>query len=306
MTKTNTMTYNPWPALSAAEFSQTSHLLHMCVQMIGKLMLIQPFEPHWANLAMPLTSRGITTGMIPFSSGTFSIDVDFIDHLIICTTSWGEKREIKLRSQSVAELFESITTALNCIGVQVQINQKPQEVSNPINFDQDTTSRMYDREVVNAWWRIMVSTYRVLLKYHSKFYGITPKIGLFWGTLDLRDARYKGAHLPVDKETANFISRNSMDDAQFEVGWSASNEKYLVPSFFAFAYPKPSNFERAKVKPASAKWVAAINEFVLDYEELRQANDPDAELLLFFESTYHAMEELGKWDPTLIVSGKPT
>lgn len=305
MSNAAVISYEPWPAFSAEEFSKTSHLLHMCIQIIGKLMLNQPFEPHWANLAMPLTSRGITTGIIPFQLGTFSIDIDFIDHVIVFTSSWGKEGKVKLASQSVAELKDKIFKTLLSLGVNIQINQKPQEVSNPIDFDQDTTPRVYDGKIVNAWWRIMLSTYRVLLKYHAKFYGITPKIGLFWGTLDLRDARYKGGHLSITKETSNFISRNAMDDYQFEVGWSSNNEKYLTPSFFAFTYPKPAGLEDAKVKPARAKWISAINEFILDYDDLRKSKDPEAELLLFFESTYEATANLAKWDPTLVVSGKP-
>lgn len=296
---------DPWPSFSVEEFGKTSHLLHMCIQMVGKLMLTQPFEPHWANLAMPLTARGLGTGIIPFHSGVYSVEIDFIQHAIIFTSSWGNEERVNLASQSVADLMKKVYQALNNLGVDIKINQKPQEVSNPINFDQDTAPRIYDEKIVNTWWRIMLSTYRVLLKYHSKFYGITPRIGLFWGTLDLRDARYKGDHLPLTKETSNYISRNAMDDAQFEVGWSSSNEKYPVPSFFAFAYPKPEGYEKSRIKPTNAKWVPAINEFILDYESLRQSKDPEAELLLFFESTYQAMADLAKWEPDLIVSGKP-
>lgn len=301
----NTVTYDPWPAFSAEEFKKTSHLLHMGLQAIGKLMLTLPFEPHWANLGMTLTSRGLTTGMIPFRLGTFSVDIDFIDHVIICTSSWAKEGKIKLNSMSVAELTGKIFKTLNDMGVNIKINQKPQEISNPIAFDQDTAPQVYDEKVVNAWWRIMISTYRVLLKYHAKFYGITPRIGLFWGTLDLRDARYKGLHLPMTKATSNYIARNSMDDAQVEVGWSCSNEKYPKPSFFGFAYPKPKGFEQAKIKPNAAKWVPEISEFILDYDELRKSKDPEGDLLSFFESNYQAVAELEKWDPTLIVSGKP-
>ncbi len=296
--------YDPWPELSAEEFQKTAHLLHMCVQAIGKLMLTLPFEPHWANIAMPLTSRGVTTGMIPYHLGTFSVDMDFIDHSIICTTSWGKVGKVKLRSMSVAELTGEVFKTLKSMGVDIEINQTPQEVSNPIAFDQDRAPRDYNEKVVNAWWRIMVSTYRVLLKHHSKFYGITPKIGLFWGTLDLRDARYKGVHLPITKATSNFIARNAMDDVQFEVGWSSSNEKYPNPSFFAFAYPKPDGYEHAKISPKGAKWVPAINEFILDNDELRKSKDPEGDLLAFFETGYRAFAELGKWDPQLLVRGK--
>ncbi len=241
-----------WPEFSKEKFDKTSHLLHMGIQVIGKLMLAQPFEPHWANIAMPLTSRGITTGMIPYGRGTYSVDMDFIDHVMIFTSSWGQKGSVKLTSMSVAELLDKIFQTLQAIGVMAKINLNPQEVANPIPFDEDRSPSVYDEKVVNAWWRILVSTYRCLTVYHSRFYGITPKIGLFWGTLDLRDARYKGLHLPITKQTSSFIARNAMDDAQFEVGFSASNEKYPTPSFFAFAFPKPKGFEKAKIKPSGS------------------------------------------------------
>lgn len=293
-----------WPEFSKEKFNKTSHLLHMGIQVIGKLMLSQPFEPHWANLAMPLTSRGITTGMIPYGSGTYSIDMDFIDHVMIFTSSWGKVGSIKLSSMPVAELTDKIFKTLLTMGIKTKINVNPQEVANPIPFDEDTSHRIYDKKVVNAWWRILISTYRALTVYHSKFYGITPKIGLFWGTLDLRDARYKGLHLPVTKQTYSFIARNAMDDAQFEVGFSASNEKYPTPSFFAVGFPKPEGFEKAKITPHYAKWVPAIHEFILDYTDLVKSKDPEGELFHFFESSYEACAALDKWDPKLIVSGK--
>lgn len=289
----------PWPALTADDFDKTSYLLHRGLQIIGKLMLSAPFDPHWAHLAMPLTSRGLTTGLIPYGTETFSIDIDFFTHEILISTSTGERASIQLKAMTVNELEKQIFTALHKLGITLSINEKPQEVSNAIPFHEDTAPRVYEEKTVHTWWRIMLSTTRVLLKYHAKFYGITPKIGLFWGTLDLRDARYKGVHLPGP--FPNFIARNAMDDVQFEVGWSASNEKYPLPSFFAYAYPKPEGYEKAAIEPKTAKWVTAINEFVLDYDDLRKSKDPEADLMRFFESTYKALG----WDPQLTVTGQP-
>jgi hypothetical protein len=297
------LTYDPWPALSAEEFKPSSHLLYMCVQVIGKLMLYQAFKPHWANLAMPLTSRGLTTGMIPYQRATFSVDIDCIDHVIIFTSSWGATATLKLSSMSVAELTHAIFQKLESIGVKLKINQQSQEMSKPVLFNEDKEPRVYDGKIVNAWWRILLSTSCVLEEFHSRFYGITPQIGVCWGTLDLRDARYKGIFLP--QNTADFITRNAMDDEQFEVGFSANNEKYPVPSFFAFAYPKPEGFEKSILKVSAAKWVPAINEFILDYDDLRKSKNPEKDLLEFFESSYQAFATLAKWDPKLIVSGKP-
>jgi hypothetical protein len=299
------LNYEAWPPFSAEEFKRSSHFLYMCIQVIGKLMLMKPFEPHWANLAMPVTSRGLTTGLIPYGEGVFSVDMDCIDHQIIFASSWGKSATLKLTSTSVAELTHAILQKLVTIGVNAEINQNPQEMSHPVPFNQDTEARIYDEKIVNTWWRILVSTTRVLEKFHSRFYGISPNIGLCWGTLDLRDARYKGVFLPIPKNMSDYITRNAMDDEQFEVGFSANNEKYPVPSFFAFTYPKPEGFEEVKLKQAAVKWIPAINEFILDYDELRKSQNPDAELLTFFESTYAAFANLAKWETKLVVSGKP-
>jgi hypothetical protein len=84
--------YQPWPPFSTEYFKPSSHLVYMCVQIIGKLMSTQPPTPHWANLAMPMTSRGFTTGTLPYAAGTFSVDMDCIDHTLLFTSSWGQNR----------------------------------------------------------------------------------------------------------------------------------------------------------------------------------------------------------------------
>ena len=48
--------------------------------------------------------------------------------------------------------------------------------------------------------------------------------------------------------------------------------------------------------PDAARFDAALGEFVLDYEAVRAAPDPDAALLAFLESTYDAAADLGGWD----------
>jgi hypothetical protein len=305
MSNMDELQHEPWPALTAATFEPTSHLLYMGLQVIGKLMLTKPFEPHWANLAMPLTSRGMTTGVIPYRTDTFSVDVDFIDHVVTINVSTGKRGQIKLQSMSVAELTERILHTLSQAGVDLIIDLNPQEMSNSIPFNDDIARRVYDEKVVNAWWRIMLSTYRVLLQYHAKFYGISPVVGLCWGTLDLRDARYKGLHLPVNKAASSYIGRNGMDDVQVEVGFSCNNENYPFPAFFGFAYPLPDELPNAGMKPDGVKWVAKASEFMLDYETLRQSKQPDVDLLVFFETFYQTVAKLAKWDPSLMVSGKP-
>ena len=60
--------------------------------------------------------------------------------------------------------------------------------------------------------------------------------------------------------------------------------------------PTPEGFGEAKVRPDAARFDTALGEFILDYEAVRSAADPDAALLAFLQSSYEAAANLGGWD----------
>jgi Family of unknown function (DUF5996) len=298
------ISYEPWPALPYPEFAPTQHLLHMGLQAVGKLKLKEPFEPQWGEVPLWLSSRGLTTGPIPYSGGAYEVTIDLISHQVGCTTSWGSSGHYDLGSMSVAKFVAQLFDLLHKAGINVSINLKPQEVPNPIPFDQDTLPRPYDPKLVNACWRILLSTQRVMQACRGRFKGKMQPIGLMWGTLDIRDVRYNGKPA-APGEKADYIRRNAMDAELIEVGWWSGSAAYPKPAFYSFTYPQPKKIEHAKISPASARWEPAMGEFLLDYDDLRQSKDPDADLLSFFESTYNAGAESAGWDPHLVGSGIP-
>ncbi len=297
--------YDPWPLLPYEDFKSTKYLLHMSLQAIGKLKLATPFEPHWSNVALWLTAQGLTTGPIPYGTGVFAVDLDMIAHQVICTASWGGVSKFGLGPMSVAQFTDKLFDALRSIGIHPYINLMPQEILDPIAFDKDTQHRHYNRNLANAWWRILVSSSRALQKYHARFTGRTPSVGLMWGTFDLRDARYLGAHIKTDGPNAGYIRRNSMDDAQVEAGWWSGDERYPHAGYFSFLYPEPKKISEAKIKPIKAKWVDSLGEFILDYDDVRSSKDPEGDLLQFLESTYECEATRAGWESELISAGKP-
>lgn len=299
------MNYNPWPELPYPVFKTTQYLLHMTTQAMGKLKLKTPFEPHWGNVALWVTSRGLTTGPIDYEAGIFSVDMDLIQHEINCHASWGATSKFKLTSTSVAQLTQMLFQALRSMDITMSVNSMPQEIPNPIPFEQDTETRLYHPELANAWWRILVSSQRILQRYHARFTGTTPPVGLMWGTFDLRDARYQGIPVPTTGANADYIRRNAMDVAQVEAGWWSGNEQYPRPAYFSFIYPQPQGIEKFQPKPSAAKWEKSLGEFILDYDVIRQSKNPEVDLLAFFESTYQAEAERAGWDPKLIGKGVP-
>lgn len=296
--------YHPWPELLYEEFMPTAYLLHMSVQAVGKLKLTAPFEPHWDHVPLWVIASGLTSGPIAYGKGDFTVDVDFVTHELICKTSWGQIGGFALASRSVAQFTQLLFSTLHSVGVDITINTKPQEVSNPIPFEQDTQNRPYNATLANAWWRILLSSQHVMESYHARFLGRTPPIGLMWGTFDLRDVRYNGKQIDADRKMG-FIERNAMDAEMIEVGWWPGNQAYPQPAYFSFTYPPVAGFEDVKIQPVSAAWNKELGEFVLDYEAVRKAKDPAADLLAFFETTYSAGAEKANWDSHLVGSGKP-
>ena len=50
------------------------------------------------------------------------------------------------------------------------------------------------------------------------------------------------------------------------------------------------------MRPEAAFWSKELGEFILPYDAVRTARDPEAALMAFLQSTYEAAADLGKWD----------
>jgi hypothetical protein len=74
-------------------------------------------------------------------------------------------------------------------------------------------------------------------------------------------------------------------------------------AFYAYAYPEPDGFQEYAVKPDAAYYLKEMGEFVLPYDAVRAADDPDAMLLDFLQSTFEAAADLAAWDRTALERG---
>ncbi len=280
-------------------------LLHMGLQMVGKLTLLKPFEPQWANVALGLTSRGLTTGPVPWQGGTFTVDADFGAHEIGVSTSWGAAAGFVLAPMSVAAWHDRFFAALGDAGIAATINEKPQEVADPIPFPADKAPRPYDHALVEAWFRALQSSAGVMQRYRACFAAKTPPIGFMWGTFDLRDVRLGGTVVPPAGADAGYIRRNAMNEDQVEAGWWPGSPAYPKAAYYSFTHPRPAGIETVDPRPAAARWDSSMGEFLLDYDDVRASGDPESALLAFLDSTYEAGATKAGWDPAWICSGRP-
>lgn len=293
-----------WPALSYPAFEPTRYLLHMALQAVGKLKLAEPFQAQWAEAPLWLNARGLTTGPIPYAGGVYEVRADFISHEMRWLTSSGASGQLPLGPTSVAAFVDTFLDQLRRAGIDTSITLMPREIPNPILFNEDKEPRPYDRDLVDAWWRILLGARRVLQVFQGRFTGKTQPIGLMWGTFDIRAPFYSGRPASPAPD-AGFIRRNAMNAELMEMGWWPGDSSYPKPAFYSFTYPQPKGIENAKVGPNAARWDAGMDEFLLDYDDLRQSGSPDRDLLAFLESTYTAGATAADWDSGLLGGGRP-
>ena len=188
---------NQWPPLPFAEWKDTAITLHMWTQIVGKIRLVlSPWTNHSWHVTLYVTSRGLTTSPIPHGSYTFEILFDFIDHQLLIDKSDGARRTIPLKPQSVAEFYRTVMKTLSDLELPVTINTTPNEIENPIPFDQDEEHRSYDREYANRFWRVLVQSDRVFKEFRSRFCGKCSPVHFFWGSFDLAVTRFSGRPAP--------------------------------------------------------------------------------------------------------------
>lgn len=287
------LTDQDWPALPLAEWEPTYRTLHMWSQIVGKIRLeLAPLENHFWNVALYLSARGLTTTPMPYRGGTFEIQFDFVNHRLQVRTADTE-RAMALAPKSVATFYKELFSLLRGLGIDVQINPKPQEVPNPIPFDQDETHASYDAEYANRLWRILRSTDVVLKQFRARFIGKASPVHFFWGSFDLCCTRFNGRRAPARK---GVITSESYSHECSSVGWWPGGGDLAGPAFYAYFAPEPEGYGQQAGRPASAEYQNKLREFILMYDDVRSAKSPAAEILEFAQSTYEAGANLASWD----------
>ncbi len=284
----------PWPALPLEAWQDTYDTLHMWLQIAGKIrMEFAPPQNHWWNTALYVTTRGLTTSPIPYQSRAFELQFDFIDHNLVIQTSEGGIRAVKLASKPVAEFYGEVMSSLHAEGIQVAINTKPQEVANPIPFDQDETHRSYDAEYANRFWRILLSTHAVLQEFRAEFLGKSSPVHFFWGSCDLACTRFSGRPAPPRK---GVITSEAYSEECSSIGWWPGGADVKGPAFYAYMAPEPPQYGEQRVQPDNAFYSRQLREFLLMYDDVRSAKSPRAEILEFAHSIYEAGADLADWN----------
>jgi hypothetical protein len=288
-----------WPSLPVAEWQDTYATLHMWTQIIGKIRLkLTPFVNHSWHSTLYVTPRGLTTSSIPSGTRTFEIIFDFLAHELRIERSDGTSKSIALKPRSVADFYQEVMNALNELDIKVKIWTMPQEVADAIPFDQDYQHTAYDSEYAQRLWRILVQADRVMKTFRSSFIGKCSPVHFFWGSFDLAVTRFSGDAAPEHPggipNMADWVTREAYSHVCSSCGfWPGGGDVEAL--FYSYAYPAPQGFKDYAIQPPEAFYSDKMQEFILPYEAVRKASNPDALLLAFFQSTYEAGANLGSW-----------
>jgi hypothetical protein len=292
---------NAWPELPYAPWRDSYETLQLWTQIVGKIRLANtPWQNHSWHVALYVTSRGLTTSPIPDGGRTFQIDFDFVDHLLLIATSDGNERRLPLRAQSVADFYAAIMAALAELGIAVSIDETPNELPSPIRFSLDRQHAAYDAEAVQRFWRVLVQADRVFKQFRTGFLGKSSPVHFFWGSFDLAVTRFSGRRAPPHPggvpHLSDDVAREAYSHEVSSAGFWPGGGAIDYPAFYSYAYPAPEGFAAASVQPDAAFFSNELGEFLLPYEAVRTAADPDRALLAFLQSTYEAAANAAQWD----------
>jgi Family of unknown function (DUF5996) len=297
---------SPWPELSYDSWRATRDTLHAHTQVLGKLAAaLAPAEPQLQHAALRLTARGWETAPLPApdGSGAFGVALDLRVHEAVAEHSDGRMRRVALApDRPVGAVTRELLAAVAELAGPVKLDLTPQETPWTTPLDEDAEHASYDRAAVEAYFAAATRAALVLAELRAPYRGRSTPVNAWWGSFDLAVSLFSGKR--VEPPADDFITRNSGDAEQIEAGWWPGDARYGKAAFFAYAYPSPPGFDQAALQPAAAHWNAGLGEFILDWDDVRNAADPHGDAVAFVRSAVlHACAVCG-WEPALADSAK--
>lgn len=290
-----------WPRFDYLDAKDTLDALRLWTQIVGKVRVaLTPWLNHGWHSTLYVSCRGLTTSPIPHGGRFFQLDLDFLDHVLRIADDDGAERTLPLAPGTVAGFHAGVLDTLAAMGLPVRIHGVPNEIPDAIAFRDDHRARPYDAEAATRLWRVLQQVDRVLHRFRTGFLGKASPVHFFWGSFDLAVTRFSGRPAPPHPGgipgLPDAITREAYSHEVSSAGFWPGGGGVEHPAFYSYAYPVPEGFGRAAVEPAEAGFHEGLGEFVLPYEAVRTAGDPDATLLSFLQSTYEAAAEAGGWD----------
>ncbi|MEE4350325.1 MAG: DUF5996 family protein [Pacificimonas sp.] len=283
-----------WPALDYPAEREVYETVHAWLQVVGKLPVrTTPWVNHGWHVAMRVVPRGFRTYVLPTGEADYELLFDILGERVLLTTSAGFSVAVPLTGQTVAAFHAELSEKLAEIGAPAPLQGGPNEVPDPaIPFDQDHRERMWDAEVAGRMHGAFLSADRVFSRFRSGFVGKSSPSHLFFGSFDLAVTRFSGRRAPTHPggfpNLPDPVTREAYSHEVVSAGFWTGGGGVDEAAFYAYTYPAKDAFGAASLEPGAAYWLGDLSEFVLPYAAVAGADDPDAALMAFLQSTYEA------------------
>jgi hypothetical protein len=294
-----------WPDLPLKAWSETCDTLQLWTQIIGKVCLAcTPLINHWWNVTSRVTARGLASPTLAYHGRVFDVVFDFVDHRLLITTGDGRAETMPLTPMAVADFYAAFMARLRGLGIDVHIWTMPGEIENCVRFEQDHTHAHYDPAFVQRFHQALLQANRVMTDFRARFIGKVSPVHFFWGSFDLAVTRFSGRTAPPPKgvtpNVANWVMAEAYSHEVSSCGFWPGNGGFGSAAFYVYAYAEPAGYGDTKLGTPGAAYNKDLGQFILPYDAVRQAADPDTTLLGFLQETYEGAANLAKWDRTAL------
>ncbi len=290
------MQHVTWPALPYEKWAPTKKTLQMCAQMIGKARLgLSPPQPEWLHACLYLDARGLATGAMPYGERVITMGVDVYEGSLWVEASDGRRVTVPVApGRSVAEIWADLGARLADLGIDVHLNDLPQEMADATPFRENRHDHTLVLADAQRFLQVMAAVDGVFEEFRSTFFGRSG-VQFWWGACDFTVLLFSGRHetAPVDR---GYIMRYDLDAEHMNAGFWPGDENAPDPVFYAYIHPRPDGCETAPVRPEHAGWVETLGQWVLPYEAVRTCDDPRQAILDFLRSVYSVAVTRGGWD----------
>jgi hypothetical protein len=292
---------SPWPDLPLAAWRETCDTLQLWTQIAGKVRLkLTPLINHWWNVTFRVSARGLVAPANFYRGRTFDIIFDLVDHQLRIATSDGRIESFALEPMAVADFYAAFMERLHRLGIDVQIWTTPSEIEHAVPFEEDRAHTQYDPEYAARFRQALVQSARVMTEFRARFIGKVSPVHFFWGSFDLAVTRFSGRTAPPPKgvtpNVAPWVMAEAYSHEVSSCGFWPGNGGFGYPAYYVYAYPEPAGYGDTRLTTAAASYNKDLGQFILPYDAVRQARDPDALLLGFLQETYAAAADLAQWD----------
>ncbi len=282
------------PPLPLKGWEDTKETLHRYCQIAGKVrMEYSPYRNHWWHVTLYVTTRGLTTGPIPYGRTTFDISFDLLENRLAVTTGEGAF-SFALNDLPVAEFYRWLFEGLRSLEIDASINPVPFRLDDEHTLDANTYHCTCDEGYVRRYHHVLAWVDQVFKEFAGRFNGKTSPVQLYWHSFDLAVTRFSGRRAPV-RPGADLVTREAYSHEVISCGFWPGDPSFREPAFYSYTAPEPENLTQQPLHPPPASWQEG-GTALLTYEEVRSSSSPRETLLEFLQSAYEAGAMTAGWD----------